>query len=76
MYRLMILESIFIDYSRENYSGDGLVFWQWVNLSGSFKDNCVTGLVKVCAQTRFVCAKSALKKNDEQGRKKRGKTGM
>lgn len=65
---MMILESNFIDYSRENDSGDGLVFWQCVNLWGSFKRQLCpcTGLVKVWPQNRFVCTKTA-PQNDGPG---------
>lgn len=32
IYRMMILERFFIDYTRENDSSDGLVFWPCINL--------------------------------------------
>lgn len=66
---MMILESIFIDYGRENDSIDSLAIWHRINLCESFKDNCVLAqAVRRSGHGRSVCAKSALQ-NYEEGRK-------
>lgn len=57
---MMVLESTFIDHSRENNCDDGLVFWQCINLRGGLEDKC-TGPVKA---TEMVCV--------GQGRKVKG----